>query len=263
MENIRLETFKESIKDGKIQKGAGVTLSETTITEILGELGFDFLWIDREHSFLSDEEVYRHIQICGLSHMLSFVRVRDHDPATVKPILEMKPDGVIFPMVNTAQEARDLVSACTYPTRGIRGFGPRRAHNFGLINGEEYMNYVDKCFWRIMQIEHIEAVKNLDEILKVEGIDSIVVGPNDLSISMGLFGQYDHHEVVKVMDEIAEKCIDHKIPFGVSVYDEKNILTWKNRGANWIEVGADWGYLLDGAKVCKERLDKVCGGQQI
>ena len=259
MINTRLEKLKERVKSGEIVVGTAVLLSDSVITEQLGTLGYDFIWIDGEHSVLTNEQIRAHIMAAELTGMATIVRVPDHDPATVKPILENAPDAVIFPMINTAEEAKQAVASCLYPPKGIRGYGPYRAHRFGMIPNEEYVASIDQCFLKIMQIEHAEAVKNLDEILNVEGVDSIVVGPNDLSASIGLLGQYRHPDVLALMDEIADKCRSHHVPFGVSVgYNEENIADWKRRGVSWIEVGSDWIYMNIGAKMNLDDTRRIC-----
>lgn len=260
MINLRLKKLKERIKNGEILVGTAVWLTDAIVSEQLGTLGYDFVWIDGEHSVLSNEQIRAHIMASELTGMATIVRVPDHNPATVKPILEIAPDAVIFPMINTAEEARLAVASCLYPPKGIRGYGPNRAHRFGSIPNDEYLADTEKCFLKIMQIEHVEAVKNLDEILEVEGVDSVVVGPNDLSASIGFLGKYRHPDVLALMDEIGEKCRRHNMPFGVSLgYDEENITEWKRRGISWIEVGGDWSYLNIGAKMNLNDTRKICG----
>ena len=259
MINQRLNALKDRIAAGETLVGTGVFLTDPVISEQLGNLGFDFVWIDGEHTVFSNEQIRNHIMAAELAGMATFVRVPDHDPATVKPLLEVAPDAVIFPMVNTAEEARQVVAACLYPPKGVRGYGPLRAHRFGTVPNGEYVADVAGCFWRIMQIEHALAVENLEEILHVEGVDSIVVGPNDLSASIGHLGEYRHPDVMALMDRIGETCRRCGVPFGVSLgYDEQNIRDWVRRGASWIEVGADWGYLQMGAQKNLEDTRRLC-----
>ena len=244
MVNERLERLREKIQQGQVALGAGQFYNDPLITEQLGYMDFDLIWIDQEHTSFSLNDLCRHIQAAAVTGKVSVVRVRDHNPATVKPVLELAPDAIIFPMVNTVEEAQTVISACRYPPNGIRGYGPIRTQKFFTVPMEEYLRDVENCFWRIIQIEDEKAVRNLDDILCVPGIDSVVVGPNDLSASIGLLGEYRHPKVLQLMDEIAKTCRHHQIPFGVSLgYQEDNLEDWIRRGASWLEVGLDSTYI--------------------
>ncbi len=258
MRNERLERLEGMIRRGETPLGCGQIFGEPAITEQLGRNGFDLIWLDQEHTSCTIEQIRLQIQMCELTGMVSLVRVVDHQPSTVKPILEMAPDAVIFPMVNTKEQAEQVVAACLYPPKGIRGFGPMRAHRYGTVPLDEYVRDIDKCFWRIMQIEHIDAVDNLEDILKVEGVSGIAVGPNDLAASMGHLGDTSHPEVVKMMDEIAAVCRKNGTIFGVSIGGKKeDMIAWKERGVSWIEVGLDYAYLNIGAQFVLNGLKEV------
>ena len=216
MVNARLERHKKKIENGELPISTGVYYTDPCIVEQLGTVGYDMMWIDQEHTGFTLEIIRSHIQAAAAADIFSMVRVVDLNPATVKPILEMAPDGVIFPMINTVEAAQQAIASCLYPPKGIRGFGPVRAHRFGAVPMDEYIRDAEKCLWRILQIEHVEGVKNLDKI--------------------------------------AEICNKHKVPFGVALgYDEANISDWIRRGASWFAVGADMGYLDMGARQTLEQ----------
>ncbi|MDR0294161.1 MAG: 4-hydroxy-3-methylbut-2-en-1-yl diphosphate synthase [Oscillospiraceae bacterium] len=232
------------MKSNDLVIGTHVNLADLSIAEQMGVLGFDFVWIEGEHSPLDKQTILGHIIAARAGGAASFVRIPWNDPVLAKPILEMGPDGIIFPFIRTADEARAAVAACRYPPKGIRGFGPRRANSYGTQPAAEYLEGVDASFLRIMQIEHIDAVNNLAEILAVDGVDTIVVGPNDLSGSIGLLGQTRHPDVMALMDKIGEVCAAAKVPFGVSMgVDEVSLADWVRRGAAWIGAGNDVGYI--------------------
>ena len=175
----------------------------------------------------------------------------------MKPILDMNPSAVIFPMIMDKNDAEKAVAGCKYPPEGIRGYGPKRANEHGLVSLEKYLDAA-RDLWVILQIEHIQAVENLEAILKVKGVDSIVVGPCDLSASMGLIGQTRHPEVIKLMDEIARIAKQHEMPFGTSIgTSPPDIEDWINRGASWISVGTDEEYLIRGALNTKKVSEKI------
>ena len=246
MLNKKISGLNEKIARKEPIIGTHISLSDISVTEMLGDMGNEFVWIDWEHSALDRQQIQGHMIAARAGGMAAFVRIPWNDPVLVKPILEMGPDGVVFPMIRTAEEARNAVASCMYPPKGIRGFGPRRANDYGMINNDDYIKQVGDSFWKIMQIEHVEAVKNLDGILAVDGVDTIVVGPNDLSGSAGLLGQVRNPEILKLLDEIAEKCHKANKPFGTSIgFNRQNVEDWKRRGASWIACGSDTGYIFE------------------
>lgn len=151
-------------------------------------------------------------------------------------------------MVCTPEEAAGAVSACRYPPYGVRGFGPHRATMYGLDDSFEYVRNQSRKVWTIIQIEDIRAVKNLDEILKVDGVDLYIVGSCDLSASMGLLPDTNHPEVKKVLDLIAEKMKSAGKRFGVGIgYTEEAVRDWVRRGADFIFSDNEFNYIARGA----------------
>jgi 2-dehydro-3-deoxyglucarate aldolase/4-hydroxy-2-oxoheptanedioate aldolase len=244
-----LAEIRGKIASGELVVGTHVSLLDSAVSELLACVGFDFLWIDTEHSAMDRGVLQQHLVAAQAGGAAAFVRIPWNDPVLAKPVLEMGPAGIIFPMVRTAEEARAAVTACLYPPAGVRGFGPRRAVRYGMVPADRWIREADQSFWRIMQIEHVDAVANLEAILSVAGVDAIVVGPNDLSGSIGLLGQTQHPEVVKLCDRIAEVAKRRGIAFGTSIGDDPEIVQrWIERGVNWIATGTDTGSLLAGGK---------------
>lgn len=253
-----LSKVLEKISKKELIIGTSVSLAEPVVSEILCQCGFDFIWIEGEHSALDKRDIDLHIMTIRNSGVAPFVRIAWNDPVIAKPILDMGPAAIIFPFIKTAEEARQAVRCCKYPPAGIRGFGPFRADNFSTMDGEEYLKLSKKEPWIILQVEHIEAVKNLEEILKVDGVDSIIVGPNDLSGSVGLLGQTRNPEVMKLLDEIAEKCIKANVPFGASIgFNPENISDWIKRGVSWLSLNEDTSYLISGGISCLQETQKI------
>ncbi|MBM3706792.1 MAG: hypothetical protein FJW69_00400 [Actinobacteria bacterium] len=239
-----LEKIKKKINDKELVIGTGVTFSDSSITELLGNIGFDYIWIDIEHPALDKKDTQLHIIAARASGTASFVRIPWNDFVLAKPILDMGPSAIIFPFIKTAKEAEAAVKSARYPLNGVRGFGPIRANKYGLIETDKYIKESDSNIWKIMMIEHIEAVKNIDAILEVEGVDAIVVGPCDLSGSVGLLGQTDRYEIKKLMDIIGQKAVKSGKPFGVATgYNPEVIREWLYRGINWIAVDVDFNIL--------------------
>ena len=243
-----LSRIKEKIKKGELVVGTLVASSDPVISEMLCTCGFDFIWIDSEHGPIDKKEIDLHIMAIRGSGVAPFVRVPWNDPVLVKPILDMGPAGIIFPFIKSEDEAKLAVKSCRYPPKGIRGFGPRRVHNFSKIKMEEYLEIAKSEPWVILMIEQIEALDNLEKIVRVEGVGSILVGPDDLSSSMGLLTQTRHPKVISALDRIAKICNEAEIPFGAGIGSSNidNIKDWIKRGASWLLVDNDFTILTSG-----------------
>jgi 2-dehydro-3-deoxyglucarate aldolase/4-hydroxy-2-oxoheptanedioate aldolase len=182
------------------------------------------------------------------SAVTPLVRVPWNDPVLIKPILDIGAAGVIVPLVRTADDVHRAVAACRYPPEGIRGFGPRRPASYGREGGPEFCRAANASMITIVQIEHIDAVNNLDEILAVPGLTSIVVGSNDLSGSMGHMGEPRHPDVLAAIDTIFAKANKVNMPVGMAVGDDLDVLTgWVDKGAAWLAMGADFMMLVRAA----------------
>ena len=158
--------------------------------------GFDVLWLDMEHSAIGIESLLSNMMAARSGGTPAWVRVPWNDPVRVKPVIDMGADGVIFPFIRTAEDARLAVASCTFPPKGIRGYGPLRALDYGRISQAEFVESAYRDCQRIIQIEHIDAVNHLEEIAAIDGIDAFIVGPNDLSASIGKLGQTMDEEML-------------------------------------------------------------------
>lgn len=242
--------MKKKIANKELCFGTHCSNTEVDFYEMCGLLGYDYVWIDNEHAGMTQPMIKNAIVATNAGGCSALVRVPDHDMAHVKPVLECGPDGVIFPMVNTAEEARHCVSICTYPPKGIRGFGPLRGIDYGTKSFEEYLETADDNLLKIMQCEHIEAVKNLDEILEVPGVDAIICGPMDLSGSVGKMSRFSDPEVQALMQTIIDKCKAHGKPFGLSygLLDIELMNFWVGQGASLFSLGTPLDYFREMSK---------------
>lgn len=240
--------FRAKIARGQVCFGSYITCTDPTITEALSSFS-DFVWIDTEHNALSLETVQGHLMALRAAATAGLVRVPWNDPVLIKPLLDLGADGVIVPFVRSAEEARRAVAACSYPPEGVRGYGPRRASDYGRLSGPEYCRLANESIICVVQIEHIDAVNCLDYILAVPGLTSIVVGPNDLAGSMGYMGQPTHPEVLKTIDTIIAKTLATPVWASVSIGGgAEEFAAWVRRGVQWITLGGDLGYMLSAAR---------------
>ncbi len=246
--------FREKLASGKTALGTCITFTDATITEALSSV-LDFVWIDMEHNAMSLERVQGHIMATKGSETTPLVRIPVNDPALVKPVLDIGAAGVIVPLVKTADDVRLAVSACRYPPEGIRGFGPRRPTAYGTRGGADYFRQANQSIITIVQIEQVEALNNLAEILAVPGLTSVVVGPNDLAASLGYLGQPRHPEVLRAIDTVIAKSRAAKVPMGIAVGDDPEVLVqWADKGVHWLSIAADFVLLVRAASQLTARV---------
>jgi 2-keto-3-deoxy-L-rhamnonate aldolase RhmA len=238
--------FREKLKDRHVCLGAFITLYDPTVTDALCSV-FDFVWIDMEHNALSVESVQAHIIAAERNSATSLIRVPSHDPTLIKTVLDIGADGIIVPNVRTPEEARRAVAACRYPPEGIRGYGPRRPSGYGRKGGAALCKVANQAILAIVQIEHIDAIRAMDEILAVPGLDSIVFGPNDLSGSMGHMGEPRHPDVLEAMETAAAKTLKSKVSLGIGAGNLDELRDWIDKGAEWLAVDDDISFLLNAA----------------
>jgi len=245
MENA--DKFRNKIRAGQVCLGSGISFIDPTVTEALCTV-FDFVWIDMEHNALSLESVQNHIMASKGTDTTPLVRVPWNDAVLIKPVLDIGAAGIIVPMIRNADDAARVVAACSYPPAGVRGFGPRRASNFGRVGAETFCQQSNESILKIVQIENSGAVDNLDEILKVRGLTSIVVGPADLSLSMGHVGRFDHPDVIRTIERIISKARKSEVIVGIaSSEDPESMIRWIELGAQWVCMGNDTSLMLRAA----------------
>lgn len=254
-----MNAFKEKLKAGKHLIGFEVDLSDPCIAEMVGSLGYDYLWIDTEHEAMDYETVLMQIIACKASGAASIVRIPFNESYLAKRILEMGPDGIIFPMINSAEEARAAMESCIYPPFGRRGFGPRRSCQYGAEDMAHYIETATDRLTRFIQIENTSAVEDLDNILAIPFIDGIIVGPCDLSGSIGHLNELFHPDVLRLIDIIIKKCKNAEIPVGVAVgaNDEDSLQFWFDRGFQFISAGSDINAIVTTAKAQSVMMRRV------
>lgn len=232
--------------------GTIYTTGSLQVAEMLPSCGFEWVMIDMEHSAMSLETVQSSLQVLG-KNILRIVRVPGNDEILIKRVLDTGCDGIMVPMVKTREEAEKAVLASKYPPEGRRSVGLTRAHGYGQ-SSNEYLRSANKDLVIMLQIEHIEAVGNIDSILAVKGIDSIFIGPYDLSASMGLLGQVTHPEVIKTIDFIKHKCSDAGIPYGIFGPNPEVLLREIKAGCKYILCGVDVSLFSTMLKGLSEKL---------
>ena len=245
------EILKQALKSSKVSIGSWITIGNPYIGEIMAKAGGDWLTVDMEHSAITLPQAQQLIQVIGLAGCVPLVRVGENNPHLIKRVMDAGAYGVIVPMVNTREDAVSAVKAVKYPPVGARGVGLARAQGYGL-EFEEYKDWLNKDSIVVVQIEHIEAIDNLEQILKVKGIDASIIGPYDLSASLGYPGEFQIGKVKDAIGRYIEVCNQLGKSAGIHVIppDAKRIKDKIRQGFRFIGFSLDTLFL--GEKVKKE-----------
>ena len=245
-------SLKDALRDRKPLIGTLVTTASPEAAEVLALAGFDWLFIDLEHGSLSIQDAQRAVQaVAGRS--FTVVRVPEATEANIKRALDTGCDGIIAPHVNTAAEARRIVALAKYPPEGERSAGLGRAQGYGL-NFADYIASANSRTVVVVQIEHKDGVSNVDQILKVQGIDAIFIGPYDLSASMGILGQVSDMRVVSAIEKVRAACAASDMPFGIFCVTPEQASSAIQTGARIVAVGTELSHMANSARATLEAI---------
>ncbi len=250
-----MSVLKQKLKEQTPIIGTHVRLNDSAITELLSNLGFDYIWVDTEHSAIDYGVLQLHLIAARAGGTPAIVRIPHNDPAIVKRVLDLGADGIIFPMVNSAEQARAAMESCIYPPDGTRGVGPTRASMYSLRDLPDYIK-IHRDICRFIQIEHEEGVRNIEEIVRVPNLDGIIIGPCDLSGSIGRLGDMYCEENISLIKRTIEAATAAGIPVGVSLdSDDLTVVRrWAEWGIRFISCGMDFISILKTALSTKQNL---------
>jgi len=235
-EDVERPSFRGRINAGEQLIGMILTLSDPAVTEIMAQAGFDFLWFDGEHSVLDVAMIQNLAQAAGAAHCLA--RIPSLDEAWAKKTLEIGIDGIVFPLVNNQQLAERAVALSKYPPLGERSVGVARAQGYGP-GFSRYLETANDRICTIVQIEHIAGVKNVQSILAVPGVDALMIGPYDLSASMGMPGKVDAPEVKAAIESILRAGQAAGRPVGIFGGNVSRSRQFLQQGFNFVAVAID------------------------
>ncbi len=253
-----VDVFRQKIRQGKLCVGITLSFTDAAISELVGDAGYDFSWIDMEHCPIDISAALAHVMAARGTAMAPFVRVPAADPNVIKPVLELHPAAVVVPQIRTVEEVGMVVAACKDPPIGIRGFGPRRGRGFGGKPYPEYLIDADEQIMVMVQIEHIDAVRAIDDIVAVEGLDGVCVGFNDLAGSMGLSGEVTHPNVIAAAEEVISTARQAEVYAGVAMgFDAVAVKEWMERGIQWACLGSDFDSLYRRVSGVVERVREL------
>ncbi len=256
------ETIKEKLADKKISIGTWMTMAHPSVAEILAMAGYDWVVMDTEHSAVDVSEVLQMLIAIEHRGAVPLVRLAGIDPIQAKSVLDSGAAGVIVPMVNTKADAELCVSMTKFPPMGKRGVGLARAQGYGM-NFDDYVKRNNSDSLLIVQIEHIDAVNNIEEILSVAGIDGTFIGPYDLSLSLGIPGQLSHPLVKEAKAKVLKSALAKGLAAGIHIVQPATAAEEYREaveaGYTFIAVGADNLFIRDGAKNLYDSIQKLKG----
>jgi 2-dehydro-3-deoxyglucarate aldolase len=248
-------SLKNKLKTQTVTIGSWITLGHPAIAEIMAKSGFDWLTVDMEHSAITLHQAQQLVQVIELAGCVPLVRVEENNPNSIKRAMDTGAHGVIVPSVNSKEDAVRAVHAVKYPPLGTRGVGLARAQGYGM-EFEKYKEWVNKESVVVVQIESIQAVQNLKEILRVKGVDAFIVGPYDLSGSMGRPGDFNHPDMTSALKRIMKASERLQIPAGFHVIppDVDALLAKIKEGYKFLAFSLDTLFL---GQSCKKAVESA------
>lgn len=243
------ELFKNALKE-KIRRGepaAGIwsMLRDPFAIEAMAAVGLDWWAVDTEHTPATTDDLLRIISMLEGTRTVPLIRLMNNDSQWFKTALDLGAQGVIVPMIESADDARRAVNFCRYPPQGSRGFGPIRASRY-FLETAEYCRCANDEILLVGMIEPLRGAEELDAILKVPGLDAIYIGPGDLSATMGCVGNWKKPEVQRVIDEMMSKMVAAGMPFGGLAEGPEDFVHFVERGATLVTLGSDLGFMMQG-----------------
>jgi 2-keto-3-deoxy-L-rhamnonate aldolase RhmA len=238
-----IDIFRQRLQAGETLVGTTLALTDPQACEAIAD-SVDFLWIDQEHTPMGVEAMRTHLMVARGRRRAVLVRVAGSDTTCIKQVIDAGAPGIVVPQVASVAEVESVVADCRYPPTGRRGFGPLVASDYGRL-GDGYVAQADGSLFVSVMIERVEAVEAIDAIVAIPGLDSIVLGPYDLSGSLGVLGQVEHPDVVAAMERVIAAAQARSLPVGSGMpVDADYAALQARRGVQWLQIGGDIPHLM-------------------
>ncbi|GJM28572.1 MAG: 5-keto-4-deoxy-D-glucarate aldolase [Cyclobacteriaceae bacterium] len=249
-----MKTLKDRLKAGEVVHGCWLNSGSAHDAEIVGKAGFDWINIDLEHGVSMESDLPGQLQALETSSATPIVRVESLIQSRVSRALDLGAQGIIFPMIRSLTEAQQAASFMRYPPNGVRGMATQtRAVGFGL-DFEDYYLQEERRLLGILQVENSGILNDLEEIAQLDAIDILFVGPADLTLSLGIFRQYNHPAFLEAIKKVQQAAKKHRKSAGVLIPDMGEYEKYYNLGYRFIGCGSDTVFLLQGAQKMAEDL---------
>jgi 2-keto-3-deoxy-L-rhamnonate aldolase RhmA len=240
---------KQLLRDGKAVVGTMLTENATPETaRMMGAAGFDFIFIDTEHGPFTFETVANVVRAAKSVGLTCLVRVTDPEYHLIARTLDAGAQGLMIPRVETRESVEKIISAAKYPPMGERGYGPRTIiTDFEQMSVRDLTSEQNEDTLIVLQIEKKSAIERIEDLVAVKGVDVALIGPNDLSISLGVPGEFENPAMIDAIQKVATACEKHGIASGTHVRDMRSLLFWKSRGMRMLTYSTDANMLLGAA----------------
>jgi 2-keto-3-deoxy-L-rhamnonate aldolase RhmA len=255
---MRTNTVKKALREGRVQLGTGFALLRSPeVSKILAAGGFDWAFIDTEHGSFDIETVADVCRAAVIAGLCPIVRVADLQYALIARSLDCGAQGIIFPRVESPELLARAVSWTKFPPVGVRGFGLTPHHmDYEAVTIAQIAEHMNEHLMVVLQIETQLAVDRRDELLSVPGIDAVMVGPVDLSISLGVPGDFQHPKMVDAMEKIRDSCLKHGVAPGTQTRTPQLAQFWRERGMLFLGCASETGMMLEKAREITSALRK-------
>ena len=247
---LRTNPVKQALREGKVQLGtAFAQLRSPEVCRILAAAGFNWAFLDCEHGNFDQETLQDLCRARYMAGMMPIPRVADLQYSLVARALDCGGMGVVFPRVEDPALLEKAVSWTKFPPVGIRGFGLTPSHiEYEPATIPQLIDHFNEHLLVVLQIETVKAVEARDELLSVKGVDAVMVGPVDLSISLGVAGDFQHPKMVDAMEKIRDSCVAHGVAPGTQTRTPALAKFWKERGMKFLGCSSDTAMLFEKAK---------------
>jgi 4-hydroxy-2-oxoheptanedioate aldolase len=241
--------FREKLDNGQPVIGSFVKITDPAVVEIMGLAGFDFAIIDMEHGPISVETAQNSIRAAEIVGIAPIIRVSENDPISILRCLDIGAEGVEVPQIRNAKDAEITASSARFYPQGDRGVCRYvRAAKYSSMDRKEYFKAANERTITIGHLEGVEAVKNLDEIMAVDGLDILFIGPYDLSQSVGVPGEVTHPLVIKQMEQVIESAKKAGKLVGTFADDVTSAKRWMDAGVMYIAISVDVGIFYNACR---------------
>jgi 4-hydroxy-2-oxoheptanedioate aldolase len=246
-------TYRNNLDLGRTQFGISITFNDSLLSEAIAD-NVDFLWYDLEHNMIDPSTLNSHLLSCRSKKTFSLVRIGDHKPSSIKPVLDAGANGIIASQINSLEEAVAFCNNCRYPPEGKRGVGPRVPSNYRPIDPTHF-EQANKSIFVAVMIETMGAFNAIDDIVQINNLDSIVIGPYDLSGAIHKLGDVHNTVVQEAIEHIIITAKKYKKFIGIGMpinvkYAQKMV----SLGVDWVQIGSDYEYILSHSEDIMSRL---------
>jgi len=246
---MRINTVKQALKEGKAQFGCNTSmLRSPEVPRILAAAGLHWSYLDSEHGGFDLETLQDLIRAANEAGLCPIVRVADLQYPLVARALDCGAQGVLFPRVESPELLEKAISWTRFPPEGVRGYGLQPTHvGYEAVGMPDIIAHANANTMVTLQIETKAAIERIDELLSVPKIDAVMIGPADLSISLGVAGQFEHPTLVAAIEKIRDACVRHGVAPGIHMRSLKLVQYWRDHGMLFLSCNSEIGFMLEKA----------------